>query len=290
MPAMLERLVAAVQALADRLADVELALATMQETKKYEQEKAPTGTELCGSLYRRGSRPGELTIVKNYDGPCGDDALLAVTCDDHFPCWWHSVEWARGEVRTWVDDAVEAVIGVERAKAVRARCLELLEAEEEDPDNLEICCMDLGLDSTSDLMVWWLRTAVAHRVPEVRDLGPNYLLLRPLADVGIEMVVRVVDLIFDLCAEPRTPVLEVHILPEALTDLAGAKECTRSRSEGDDPKKLWAGMTPERREKLKTEARHWTARRDRMTPDQRRVDDRDSFVKYDLLMAVVANA
>jgi hypothetical protein len=150
--------------------------------------------------------------------------------------------------------------------------------------------MDLGLDSPLDLMVWWLRTAVAHRVPEVRDLGPKYLLLRPLADVGIEMVVRVVDLIFDLCAEPRTPMLEVHVLPEALTELAGAKECTRSRSEGDDPKKLWAGMTPERREELMTMERHWTVRRYRMTPDQRRVDDRENFVSYDLIRAIVANA
>jgi hypothetical protein len=125
-------------------------------------------------------------------------------------------------------------------------------------------------------------------VPEVRDLGPKYLLLA--SSGGIEMVVRVVDLIFDLCAEPRPPTLEVHILPESLKELAGAKELTRSCSEGDDPKKLWAGMTPERREELMTMERHWTVRRHRMTPDQRRVDDRESFLSYDLIRAIVANA
>jgi hypothetical protein len=217
------------------------------------------------------------------------------------PFWWHSFEWARGEERSWVDDAVEAVIGVEKAKAVRGRCLALLEAEEDDPDNLVMPCRDVGLDDDWDVRTWWFRTAVMHLVPDVKDLVGNYVLLRfDEASAGsIEAVVHVVDRIFDLCWEngppdievrvQRAPTIEVQILPWSLTELAATKmgnEFDRKR----DLKKLWDGMTVERRKELKTETRHWTARRLRMTPDQRLVDDRESFVSYDLLMDLVANA
>jgi hypothetical protein len=148
-----ERLVAAVEALVERLTGVELTLGELKESRKHDQDYAPSGRELCGALYRRGSRKGELKIFKNYGGRFGEHHLLAVTCEETMPCWWHSFEWARGEERSWVDDAVEAVIGVEKAKAVRGRCLALLEAEAEegDPDILEMCCRDVGLDCDLDV-------------------------------------------------------------------------------------------------------------------------------------------
>ena len=206
---------------------------------------------------------------------------------------------ARGEERSWVDDAVEAVIGVEKAKAVRGRFLELLEAEKKDPDNLEVCCKDVGLDSGSDVLTWWFRTAVMHKVPEVRDLEGSYVLLQfDEASCNIEAIVCVVDRLYDLCWEDgppeieartrRAPMIEVQILPRSLTELAAAKSVKFLRAR--ELKELWAGMTAKRREEIMITGKDWTALRRRMNPDQRLVDDRESFVRYDLLMELLANA
>jgi hypothetical protein len=296
---MVERLVVLVETLIERMANVELALGSLQETKKHEQDDAPTGTALCGSLYRRGSLSGDLTILKNYTGVFTEHDLLVVTCDA-MPSWQPSIEWARGEERSWVDDAVEVDHSVKRMNAVRRRCLALLEAEKDDPHNLEIICKDVGLDGELDMRTWWFRTAVMKEVPEVRDLVGNCVFLKFHSGMAgsIEEVVRVVDRIFDLCTEnispmvsveiPRTPTIEVQIIDWSLTELAAAKAF---KSLGErELKDLWNNTRAERRERIKTTAKCWTDQRHHMTPDQRLVDDLESFVSYELLMDLLENA
>jgi hypothetical protein len=292
-----ERLVACFEMLVERLTDVELTLGALKESRKHEQEDAPSGTELSGALYRRGSRSGELTIYKNYKGRFEEHQLLAITCGGTIPSWWHSLEWACSEERSWVDDAVEAVIGAERAKAVRGRCLALLEARKNDADKKYhvIHCKDVGLDGGSDVHTWWFRTAVMHTVPEVRDLVDEYILLQfdEASSGSIEAIVRVVDRIFDLCAAPtfeapfrRAPSMEVYILPPSLTELAAAKYHRGAQ----DLKELWASLTAERREEIITTEKDWTARRCRMIYDERRIDDLENFVSHHLLRELLANA
>jgi hypothetical protein len=135
-----------------------------------------------------------------------------------------------------------------------------------------------------------------HKVPEVRDLVGEYVLLQfdEASSGSVEAIVCIVDRIFDLCREamspafemptPRPSTIEVQIIPWSLTELAAAKYL------GRDMKELWAGMTADRREEIMITGKDWTARRRRMNPDQRLVDDRESFVGYDLLMELLANA
>ena len=286
-----EKLVATFEMLVERLSSVELTLGAIRETGKHWQERMPIGSVLCGALYRPGSAAGDLTIVKNYEGALTDHHVFAVTFEDTLPTWWQPSEWAGGRLRTWVDDAVEAVIGVDRAEAIRGRCLALMK-DVSDPDNLVISCasVDAGLRGTTDIHIWWLRTAVTHKIPEVKDLLGDYVILQLGDDPSegcIQTVVSIVDRIFDLCDETRPLAIDIQEIDSSLTDLAAAQYVCHPPSD-QQLKELWDGMTYHRREDVKEIADEWRNRRSRMNRAQLLVDDATNKVHFASLMKLVA--
>lgn len=79
--------------LVERLTNIEQSNDVLKEIKKVEQENAPSGSELCGLLYRRGSMGKELTIFKNYSGRLESGSLLSVTLGDDWNGWNGWTDW-----------------------------------------------------------------------------------------------------------------------------------------------------------------------------------------------------
>ena len=306
-----ERVASAFEMLVERMTNMEQSLGALMELQRYEQDGMPQGTVLCGCLYRPGSLAGELTIRKEYGGslPCGDSSLVVATVGDVYlgGFWWrHTLEWSRGEARTWVDDAVEAEIGVEAAAAVRGRCRGVLEAaaegrpEEGHPDEghpdvsdtfIRILCGDVGMvgrgapDPREDLRHAWFRTAIVRAVPGVLDMAGDYVLVR--AGTGVASAVALVDRAFDRCGEPRTPEMTLRLLDPVLTELAGflavSSEDETDPQDVADLKERFDALPEERRHCVLCHLASWRARRTHMTPEQVDLDDRASFLSFQML-------
>jgi hypothetical protein len=221
--------------------------------------------------------------------------------------WWRpTLEWSRGEARTWVDDAVEAEIGVEAAAAVRDRCRVVEAAAEGYPEASDasftrILCGDVGMvgpgapDPREDLRHAWFRTAIVRAVPGVLDMAGDYVLVR--ADTGtgtgIASAVALVDRAFERCGEPRTPEMTLRLLDPVLTELASFLAVS-SEDENDpedvaDLKERFDALPEERRHCVLRLLATWRDRRAHMTPEQVDLDDRASFLRFQLLETLLIN-
>jgi hypothetical protein len=276
--------------LVERMTNVEQSIEVMKEIKKVEQRNAPSGSELCGSLYRRGSLGKELTILKNYSGRLEPGSLLAVTLGDDWndwngwTDWWTCTPgWSRGQERSWVDVAVEAEIGLAQATAVRCRCRELMEAAADTPKLLsgDVGMVGRGaLDAREELRHAWFRTAVMNRVPGVRDIAGGYILLDGF---DIETNVMIVDRIFDLCGMKKTALMTLQIMPSAMTEISGAL----FKEEEADLIDLLSHMTETRRTEIKRHVEEWTERRSHMTPEQIEVDDNENLSVHSCIVGIL---
>jgi hypothetical protein len=286
-------------------------LGTLIELKKYEAEGTPIGTELCGSLYRPGAPSRELRIEKEYGGR-NRSGTIAVTCSFDLPLFWMTPEWCHDPTfsKSWIDEEVVAEVGMELATAVRARVLAASDPEELEEYGAMGNCADVGYvvpdrdDPRSDAVFGgggrgvhrategghapiesgWFRTAVMRRVPEVLDMCGTYVLVDVESAVAepIEIAVRVVDRIFDLCGEKRPHSLTLQLLKPALRDVAMAY----ARIDGAD-EALWGRQTESVRTWILRTAREWRAERARMTAKQRLEDDRENYVTYDHLSSML---
>ena len=216
-------------------------------TLRQDNERKAAGAILSGAVYRTPS-PLEFPVVgadlqvhKRYDERAlrQGRVLVVVTCDVGGGGGTLDVtlEWSRGTSRSWMDDAVERVLGAAHAREVRKKCEVLLLSGRRGGF---IECAEVGMDSARNayLSNEWLELAVRlemRRVVDVVAVGTGVedeqlLGLRfaggfvgSAPKTAMEDVVRVVDEYHRLCKLALPKFMNVYTVPEEMEEVALAK-------------------------------------------------------------------